>query len=131
MERVFLSYHFDDEVKPMENQVKRLAESHDLEVVDGERLAGQEITQTVQERIDSSDAMIVLLTKRNEGKTNQWVMHERTTALNMNIPFIALIEDGVVDRGPFTNFEYIQFTRDKFLEALLRISETILNGRLS
>ena len=130
MESVFLSYHFDDEVKPLAKQLSRLTKSHDLEVVDGERLAGQDITQAVQELIESTDAMIVLLTKRDEGKTNQWVMHERSTALNKHIPFIALIEEGVVDKGPFTNFEYIQFTRDKFLEALLRISETILKWKV-
>ncbi len=130
MERVFLSYHFDADVVPLAKHLKRLTESHDLEVVDGERLAGQDLTAAVQELIESTDAMIVLLTKRDEGKTNQWVMHERSTALNKGIPFIALVEDGVVDRGPFTNFEYIPFTRDDFMEVLLRVSETIFKWKV-
>ena len=130
MKKVFLSYHFDPEVKPIISHVRRLAKSHDLLTVDGERLAGQPLTDSVSKLICSCDAMIVLLSKREDGQTNDWVNHERTTAYNMKIPFIALVEQGVVNNGPFEAFEFINYKPSDLIEPLLRVSETIYKWKL-
>ena len=130
MESIFLSYHFDQNVESLAGSIKRLIHSHDLEVIDGHRLEGQQLTDAVAERIQGADAMVVLLSKRGEGKTNDWVQHERTTAFTHKIPFIALIEEGLPNNGPFQTFEYIRYKPDDLVEALLKVSETIFKWKL-
>ncbi len=130
MKRIFLSYHFDDEIKPLARNLERLIRSHDLEVVDGQRLAGQPLSPAVQQLIESCEAMVILLTKREQGKSNDWVKHERTTAYNLKIPFIAVVEQGVQDNGPFDAFEYINYEPGNFLEPILKVSETIFKWKL-
>ena len=130
MKKIFLSYHFDPLIVPLASNVKRLIISHDLIAVDGERLAGQQLTEGVRNTIKSCDAMIILLTQREEGKSNDWVKHERTTAYNFNIPFIAVVEHGVVNNGPFEAFEYINYNSEDFLEPILKLSETIFKWKL-
>jgi hypothetical protein len=130
MKKIFLSYHFDPQIVPLANNVKRLINSHDLMPVDGERLAGQPLTEGVKNAIKACEAMIILLTKREEGRSNDWVKHERTTAYNFNIPFIAVIENGVVNNGPFEAFEYINYDSEDFLEPILKLSETIFKWKL-
>ena len=131
MERIFLSYHFDDNSKILVDYVKRIINSHDIEVIDGKRLAGNQLTQGVKNEIEKADAMIILLTNREEGKTNNWVQHERTTAFNSKIPFIAVIEEGVPNNGPFENFEYIIFESESILETIVCLSETIFEWKNS
>jgi len=130
MNRVFLSYHFDDEIMPLAKNLERLIKSHDLEVVDGQRLAGQPLSPAVAQLMESCDAAVILLTKREAGKSNDWVKHERTTAYNLKIPFIAIVENGVQDNGPFDAFEYINYDSEVFLEPLLKVSETIYKWKL-
>ena len=130
MENIFLSHHFDRKVEPFVANLKRLIESHDLEVIDGHRLEGRQLTDAVAERIKSSDAMIVVLSKRAEGKTNEWVLHERSTAYNNKIPFIAVIEEELDDNGPFQAFEFIRYSQDNLVESLLKVSETIFRWKL-
>ena len=130
MKKIFLSYHFDEEVKPLATALERLIKSHDLEVVDGRRLAGQQLTDAVKNLIASCDGMVILLTKREEGKSNDWVKHERSTAYNLKLPFAAIVESGVPNNGPFEAFEYINYDSDNFLEPVLSISETIFRWKL-
>jgi len=130
MKHVFLSYHYDDHIKPIARQFERLIRSHDLSVIDGQRLGGQQLTDGVKKLIRKSDAMIVLLTKREQGQNNAWVAHERTTAFNAGIPFIAVIEDGVDNNGPFEDFEYINYKEEDLVEPLLKVSETLLKWKL-
>ncbi|PCJ94423.1 MAG: hypothetical protein COA50_11720 [Flavobacteriaceae bacterium] len=130
MESIFLSHHFDNEIIPVIDSFKRLIESHDLEVVDGHRLEGQQLTDAVAKRIKSVDAMIVILSKREEGKTSDWVLHERSAAFTHKIPFIAIIEEGMNNNGPFQAFEYIHFKPDNLVETLLKVSETIFKWKV-
>ena len=126
MENIFLSYHFDDRIKSLVNQLSRLIISHDLTIMDGQRLSGQQLPNAVKENIKSSDALICILSQREGDKTSNWVQMERALAFAEGIPFIALVEEGVPNTGPFQDFEYIRFNMDNQLEVILKISETIL-----
>lgn len=125
MRKIFLSYHFDPDIQLVARKFERLICSHDLQVVDGQRLGGQILIEGVKNNIQSCDAMVLLLTTREDGKSNDWVKHERSTAFNLNIPFVAVIEAGVGNTGPFEKFEYIDYHPAKLEEPLLKISETI------
>lgn len=125
MTKLFLSYHFDPEIVPLIDQLKRLINSHDLEVVEGTRLGGQLLMDGVKKLIESCDAIIIFLSKREEGRTNDWVKAERALAYSLNIPFISIVEKGVPNNGPFEAFEYIPYDSVNFINPLLSISETI------
>ncbi len=101
MQKIFLSYHFDDRVEPIVKRFMKLISSHDLVVKDGKRLQGQLLIDKVHQKIVASDAVIIFLTKREAGKTNDWVNHERSTAQALGKPFIAIIEKGLANASPF------------------------------
>ena len=130
MKQVFLSYHFDPHILQIARKFERLIHSHDLNVVDGQRLGGQALTEGVKKIIQRCDAMVLLLTEREQGQSNDWVKHERSTAYNFNIPFIAVIENGVGNTGPFEDFEYIYYQSGDLVEPLLKISETIYKWKI-
>ncbi len=99
-------------------------------MVTGRRLGGQQLSNAVQEKIKSCDAMVLFLSRRENGRTNDWVKHERSLAVAQGIPFIAIIEEGVTDNGPFQEFEYIYYDGEDFLEPLVSVSETIFQWRI-
>jgi hypothetical protein len=126
MENIFLSHHFDQGVKPLIDMLNRLIKSHNLDVIDGTKIPGEQITQSLNRLIDKSDAMIVVLSKRDGLAANDWVKHERSLASDKEIPFIALIENGLEKQeSVFSSYKHIIYTKDNISDALLQISETI------
>ncbi len=130
MESIFLSHHFDDDVEPVVESFTRLIRSHDLEVIDGRRLQGQLVLAAVQKKIEKADAVVVFLSKRESGKTNDWVQQERIIAQTLGKPVIAIIEDGVANTAPFSGFETLQYHADDLVETLLQLSETIFGWKM-
>ena len=130
MQKIFLSYHFDDEITPVVNSIRKLIKTHSLEIVDGTRLGGQTLIDGVKKKIVSSDAAIILLTKRDAGKSSDWVNHERTTAQALGKRFLALIEKGLQQSAPFTGFEYKVFDPNDLAKTLLDVSEAIFGWKL-
>lgn len=130
MESIFLSHHFDDHIEPIVESFARLINSHDLEVIDGRRLQGQLVLGAVQEKIEQADAAVVFLSKREAGKTNDWVQQERIMAHTLGKPLIAIIEEGVANTAPFSGFETLQYNPDNLVETLLALSETIYGWKL-
>ena len=123
--KIFISHHFDDFGMNMAGLVERLVKSHGIQVRHGKRLQGQVLSQGVKELIDECDATIVLLTDRDEGKTNQWVKDERAYASGKGHRIITLLEKGLFDDGMFSNNERIRIDRDKLEECLLNLSTNI------
>jgi hypothetical protein len=72
MKRIFLSFSFRDEDKPLVAAVERLLACHDLQVVTGMRLGGGALTQEVMKRIESCDGLVALLTRRQELAGGGW-----------------------------------------------------------
>jgi hypothetical protein len=130
MESIFLSHHFDDEIEPVVKSFTRLIESHDLQVIDGHRLLGNFVEDEIRKRIEVADAVVVFLSKREQGKTNDWVKAERATARALGIPLIAIVQNGLDVAGPFTGFETIPYDPTKLGDTLLAISESIFGWKL-
>jgi len=131
MENIFLSYHFDAGIKPLVDQLKRLIKSHNLEIKTGEKIPGGQINESVSKLIRGSDAMIVVLSKRDDQSNNDWVKHERALAFENKIPFIALIEDGLQQQdNVFKSYKHILFTDENITDAIIQISETIYEWKI-
>ena len=132
MKKAFLAFSFGDNDRELANQVEQLVGSHDVMVVTGKNLGGGALTPAVKGRIDETDALIALLTRRdkigrakNKYTTHRWVQQELDYALGKKQRAIALIEAGVETGGMYADHEYIPFDRDNPLPAFLRLSETI------
>ena len=130
MKKIFLAFAFRDNDQALANQVEQLLGSHDVRVITGERLGGEALTPSVQARIDQSDGLIALLTRRDKiGKakftTHQWVQDELAYARNKNKRAIALVENGVNIGGMYAPHEYIPYDPLKPLPAFLVLAETI------
>ena len=64
--RVFLAFSFRDEDKLLVQRSQQLLESLSTQVVTGERLGGEQLTAAVKARIDDADALVGLLTRRDQ-----------------------------------------------------------------
>jgi hypothetical protein len=130
MKTVFMAFSFREEERPLVSSVDHLAASHYIKVVTGEDLGGEQLTPAVQRRIDQSDGLIALLTRRDERKaggwtTHQWVQDELAYARTKGKRGIALIEEGVDAAGMYAPHEYIPLDRSKPLKAFVSLSETL------
>src|SRR5713101_9048875 len=98
MKTIFLSWHFGDSDRELVRQVDGLLGSHGLRTITGEELGGGALTPEVMDLIAKSDALVALMTKRNEpphyGGTHPWVVDEFKHAKFLNKPAIALVAPG-------------------------------------
>lgn len=128
--KVFLAFAFRDSDKRLVSQIDQLVSSHLIQTVTGEGLGGEALTPAVQKRIDECDALIGLLTRRDEiaqGKftTHQWVLDELGYARANHKRAIALVETGVEAGGMNQSNEYIPLDRNDPLPAVLALSEAL------
>ncbi|MFA6971205.1 MAG: hypothetical protein WC208_07365 [Gallionella sp.] len=129
---IFMAFSYRDDDKPLARYVERLLASQFVKPITGERLGGEQLTLEVQKRIKESDALIALLTPRDQlvdggWTTHQWVTEELAWARANGKRAIAVVEEGVNVGGMFQPHECIPLNRDNPLEAFIRLSETI-NG---
>ena len=129
MKTVFVAFSFREEERFLVSTIDHLAASHFIKVVTGEDLGGEQLTPAVQKRIDQSDGLIGLLTRRDEKTsggwtTHQWVQDELAYARTKGKLGIALIEEGVEVGGLYAPHEYIRLDRNKPLKAFVTLSET-------
>jgi len=134
MQNVFVSFHFSDDFdspdRLLANRVESLVKSHGLAVTNGEVLGGGPLTDGVRALIEKSDALIALMTRREQQddgswSTHQWVREEYAHALSKNIRAIAMIENGVPAGGMYQANEYIPYDPEDSLKAFLRLSATL------
>jgi len=129
MRTVFLSCHFGDSDRGLMRQIEGLLESHGLRVVTGEELGGGALTPEIMKRIEQSDALVALMTKRSNppdyGGTHPWVVDEFKYAMGLQKRAIALVEPGVAVVGAYKDHERIEYDPKEPLKAFLRLSRTI------
>ncbi len=130
MENVFLSFSFRDSDRELVSEVEKLLFSHNVNVVTGRRLGGGQLTDEIRTRIDEADALIALLTRRDQlasggWTTHDWVRDELNFARGAEKRAIALIETEVETGGAFGDHEHIPLDRDDKLNAFLALSETV------
>lgn len=128
--RIFLAFSFRNEDKELVEYLGQLVASQLVEIKTGARLGGEQLTPAVQKRIEECDALVGLLTRRDQrqdGKwtTHQWVLEEIVWARAKQRRTIALVEDGVDDGGMFQSHEFIPLRQDAPLDAVLVLSATI------
>ena len=103
--KIFVAYGYNDRDRWVENLVFPIIRAFSDEIVTGEELAGEQITDAVIRKIRQSDAMIAFATRRgdpigtNRWLTHRWVTDEISQALANNIPVIEVREDGVDAQG--------------------------------
>jgi hypothetical protein len=133
MRTVFLSWHFGDSDRELMRQTEGLLDSHALRVVTGEDLGGGPLTTEIMKRIEQSDSLVALMTKRNDpsayGGTHPWVVEEFKHAMGHQKRAIALVESGVTVAGAYKDHERIEFTREELLKGFLKLSRTIGNWK--
>ncbi len=129
--KVFLSFSFHDAEKPLVELVERLFVSHDVRMITGKNLGGEALTPAVMERINETDALVALMTRRealpgdNRYMTHPWVRDEMNHARSQQKLAIALVENGVDLAGAYKENEYIPLLRENPTEAMVRLSETL------
>ncbi len=131
--KVFLSYSFSGDDSDLVQDLERLLSSQNILVAKGRRLGGGLLHPEVRQRIDDSDGLIALKTKResvgdprdNRWRSSPWIDYEYTHARDKGKQAIALVEEGVETDGPFESYERIALDRTHPLEAFLALSETL------
>jgi hypothetical protein len=127
---VFLAFSFRTEDRPLVRYVEQLLASQLVQVVTGERLGGEQLTPAVKARIEQADALVALLTRRDQltgggWTTHDWVKDEIGYARAKGKRAIALVEDGVDVGGMYEPHECIHLIRDTVIDALLILSENV------
>jgi hypothetical protein len=126
---VFLSWHFGESDRELMRQIEGLLASHGLRVVTGEDLGGGELTPEIMKRIEQSDCLVALMTKRSNsadyGGTHPWVVDEFKHAKGLHKRAIALVEPGVAVVGAYKDHERIEYNPKEPLNAFLKLSRTI------
>jgi len=130
MDKVFLGFAFRQEDRDLAGYVEDLLASHDIRMITGEHLGGNQLTDAVKAQIDKVDALIALLTCREQfasggWATHQWVLDEISYARSRNIPAIAIVENGVKLEGAYVQHEYIPLEKSQPLPTFLKLSQTI------
>jgi hypothetical protein len=74
--RIFLGFSFRDEDKEIVELVDQLIAGHLVEMKTGERLGGEQLTPTVQRRIEDCHALVGILTKRDKKQDGKWTTHQ-------------------------------------------------------
>lgn len=131
--KVFLSYSFSGDDSDLVQDLERLLSSHNVLIAKGRRLGGGLLHPEVRQRIDDSDGLIALRTKRervgepaeNRWRSSPWIDYEYSHARDEDKQAIALVERGVEIDGPFEGHERIAFDRTNPLKAFLALSETL------
>lgn len=128
--KIFMAFAFRDEDNALVNYIERLLASQFVQPITGKKLGGGQLTPEVQKRIEESDALIALLTRRDQlvaggWTTHQWVKDELAWAIAKGKRAIAVVEEGIDLGGMFQPHEFIPLNRQNPSEALVCLAETV------
>lgn len=127
MTTIFLSTSFEDGDRARADVIASLIRGVGPEVVFGDNLNGQSVSTSVRERIESSDALIAILSRRRplaDGNwmTHPWVIEEATWAAAKGKRVLRVVEDGVQEIGGIIgDVENIRFSTGQFERCILKI----------
>lgn len=139
MQKVFLSYHFNGPTDPdkhdtvLAGQVETIVRSHNLLALTGANLGGGALTPEVMTRIEESDALIAMMTRRGAAiaqnpdryQTHPWVRDEFAHARAHQKRAVAIVETGVDTAGAYAANEHIVYDRSSPVDMILKLSATI------
>ena len=135
METIFLSYTYNPHpdykaaTDSMERNLRRVIETFGLRVVDGVDLGGDPLRPEILKRIDSSDALIALMTPQADAAGTivppAFVISEFQHA-NGHIPTLQIVHDKLqVPAGLAAADEYQVYRENREFEVLLKVMNTI------
>ena len=125
LRKIFLSYHFDEESKKLASKIENLIRSFNIMVVTGEHVAGAKLATHIKSEIEKCDALIFILSKRAEGRTNDWVLDEVATAKANNKLFFGLLEEGITIPSPLVGREYYTYSSSESSNLWLKLCNTL------
>jgi hypothetical protein len=128
MRRVFLSHSFAERDRVLVSQVEALIRSHGLIATNGRTLGGGPLTPEIAGFIEETDAMVALLTLRDNDPgniTHPWVQQELGHARLLKKPAIGLYERGVPVQGADAGYEHVDYDPGAPHLSFIELSETL------
>jgi hypothetical protein len=126
--KIFVAFGYNERDKWIPNLVFPLIKAFGDEVVSGEELQGQQITEAVIREIKQSNALMAFVTRRDKiaedhWTTHRWVTDELSQAIG-KIPVAEIRESGVDDQGGIAGdrqrIPYNEGERDKCLVEIVK-----------
>ncbi len=111
--RIFISYATGDEtyIKELYNSLSKL-ENIEVYIPEGIPKEGENFNLKVREGLDTSKAVIILMTFNSTNTI--WLNQEIGYATAKNIPIIPIIEQGIDIQGFLEGKDYFNFRRGDF-----------------
>lgn len=126
--KIFVGFGYKERDSWIPDFVFPLIRAFGCEVVTGEDMAGQVISDEVRRRVENADALIAFRTRRGDPdaggvyRTHRWVEDELTYALGQGLQVVEVREEGVDDQGGLLGdrqwMPYREEERDKLLVEL-------------
>jgi hypothetical protein len=127
---VFLAHSFASDDDRVNQLMRRALEAMGLRVLTGEKPRAERISEKVKRRIDASEALVGLFTRRDkfqdrdEWGTSPWLIDEKAYALAKGKKLVLLKESGVSNIGGLQgDAELVPFDRAELAEAIVRLIE--------
>jgi hypothetical protein len=127
--KIFVAYGYNERDKWVPNLVFPLIKAFGDEVVTGEELQGEQITDAVLNEIRQSDALMAFTTRRDKEdetrwNTHRWVTDELSSAITYKLPVAEIRELGVNEQGGIAGdrqrITYNENERDKCLVEIVK-----------
>jgi len=135
--KIFVAFGYNERDKWIPNLVFPIIKAFGDEVVSGEEVQGEQITNAVIREISQSNALMAFVTRRDKKNKNQWTTHrwvtdELSQAIVLKLPVAEIRETGVDEQGGIAGDRqriiYNETERDK---CLVEIVKTIGNWHSS
>lgn len=124
----FVGHSFNESDLPFVNVVVETLKAIGMTVVTGEKPNADRISEKVKKLIDGQHIFVGIFTRRaklegrNAWTTSEWVLDEKAYAYGKGRKLILLREADVESIGGIQgDYEYLEFTRDKFHEVMVKL----------
>jgi hypothetical protein len=127
--KIFLAFGYNDRDRWIPEMVVPLVQAFGSEVLSGEEMQGEQLSQGVLERIRNSDALIAFTTRRDplqNGKwtTHKWVQQELAAAIEKDLLVAEVREEDIDPQvgldGDRQRITYQEASRDKCLVEIVK-----------
>lgn len=135
--KIFVAFGYNERDQWIPDFVFPIIKAFGDEVVSGEDIQGEQITDAVIREIRQSDALMAFATKRDKitedrWTTHRWVTDELSQALGFKLPVAEIRERGVDEQGGIAgDRQRIIYTENERDKCLVEIVKTIGNWHLS
>lgn len=133
--KVFVGFGYNENDKWIRQLILPLIETFKCDVLNGEEIQGEILTQGVKDKINESDVFIGFYTKRGNPDssgmfgTHKWVIQEAALAIGRNIPCFIIREKGVdPQQGMDGNRQYFEYSDNA--SVMLEVAKFISKEKL-